>query len=130
MLQKVIPVLLLAALVALSGCVHYIDNPPEYTFSGIAIESESGEPVIDATVWIQSKRKYITLFPVDTFGVVETARTDEKGKFSITTKVNWPTSIIIQNAELFGAKEIKDNSEKRKSIEVKLSDKPEAWKTN
>lgn len=107
----------------LSSCVIYLDDPPEVTFDGSAVRRTSGKAVGGATVWVHSKRPIFSLLPVDTFGIVGSTETDFDGRFSVSAKVNWPATVLIQDDSSIGAVILKTSEMKRSDLVVPLIQK-------
>ena len=108
----------------LSSCVTYLDDPPVFTFNGTALKESTGKPVAGATVWVHSERRIFSLLPVDTFGIVGSSETDSGGRFSVTAKVNWPVTILVQNDESIGSVTLRTVEKNRESLTISLSPKP------
>ena len=91
------------ALIALSvsGCVIYLDDPPERKISGQVIRDDTGAPIANACVWFLSGHKPFSLLPVDTFGIDASVETNKEGRFSKTAKLNDRVEVIIQNEEFW-----------------------------
>jgi hypothetical protein len=87
------------AILGLSGCVIYLDNPPLREISGRVIRADTGAPVSKASIWFLSGRKPFSLLPVDAFGIDASATTNSDGVFSISAKLNDQVQVVIQNEE-------------------------------
>lgn len=111
----------LISIFGLNSCVVYLDDPVSVTFEGKAISGTGGRPAEKATVWIHSERPMFSLLPVDTFGIVGSTQTDSDGRFSVSAKVNWPATILIQDDHSIGSVILKTSDMKRSDLEVPLS---------
>lgn len=97
--KRLTAILLTMAMFGLSGCVIYLDDPPERKISGQVVRDDNGAPIANASVWFLSGRKPFSLLPVDTFGVDAAARTDNEGRMALTAKLNEKVRVVIQNDE-------------------------------
>ena len=113
----------------LGGCCHYADNPPEFTFQGIVIDKEWGEPIDDATVHIYCNRDIRGVVPCDPPGGIISTTSDIDGMYFAAGKVNFPTQISAQTDELFGFVEIENANVDRSHIIIELEPKNQVFQS-
>jgi hypothetical protein len=85
-----------------SGCVTYLDNPPQRHVSGRVLRAADGTPIAGARVSFISGRKTFSLLPVDTFGIDAVATTDADGRFAVSARLNDKVRVIVQDDQLIG----------------------------
>jgi hypothetical protein len=94
--------LLIALIFGASGCF-YLDNPPVRTIAGQVVRKDTNRPVRNASIWFRSGRRFFAFYPVDRFGIDAATVTDQRGKFSISARLNDKVEVCIQNDEFFEA---------------------------
>jgi len=115
---------LFVTLLVVSGCIH-LDNPPSYTFSGIAVNKESREPISNATVRVYYRGNVLSLFPVNNLVIGGSTKTDESGAFELVGEVKWPAFLSIYNENLSGEINFENETTDRKDIVVQLKENVE-----
>ena len=114
---------LLFCLVFLSSCA-YLDNPPYANFSGKVIDSQTRNPVEKANVSIFTNRTFFSLVPVDGHNVAGTI-TNTNGKFSLSAKTNFPTTMIIHKDGLINVTKLEESLDPNKNLIFELRPRSE-----
>jgi hypothetical protein len=90
--------LLIVLLFGVSGCF-YLDNPPVRTIAGQVVRKDTDQPVRNADIYFRSGRRFFSLIPVDTFGIDAATVTDQRGRFSISARLNDKVEVFVLGDE-------------------------------
>ena len=69
-----------------SSCMVHLDRPPIRTITGRVVDADTGQGISNAIVRFSSDRKSFALL-LETFGCDASARTDQKGNYSVVARL-------------------------------------------
>jgi protein involved in sex pheromone biosynthesis len=116
-MSKIIRASIIGICLLLSGCVTYLDSPPEETVSGIVIHAETEKPVANVSVRVWSRRKYI---PFPGMSIIKSGytQTDAMGRFKMKIKDIFPIHFQVDGNGNFSQAIV--SFEEKDSIKIKL----------